>query len=179
MSVRYIINDGNKRKMKFFFLSGCVYTSELLLSVVRLLTQVSQKPIYGSRPNYMGSYISNISQDYFFFFFPFQTFMIFFLYFHYYGTLKNFRTLTLPTNWISPEMLSPISPQSYFSEFWPFEFYNKFSFAFLNMVLYAWKISEGYSSHKSRPNLLLNFCLISLYKVTSSDFWNTDFSNIM
>ncbi len=43
-------------------------------SVVRPETQVSQKPLHGSRPNFMGSYLSTISPDHFFVFSKFSIF---------------------------------------------------------------------------------------------------------
>ncbi len=47
---------------------------------VRPLTQVSQKPLHGSRPNFVESYISAISPDLFIFFkiFDFQIFIFFY-----------------------------------------------------------------------------------------------------
>ena len=87
---------------------ACVYTAELLPrhgrpSFVRPLTQVIRKPLYGSRPNFRGNYVSTMSPDKFFFLFFFQKFSFFIMIFFSrnakpYGS-QNFKTLLLPQNW--------------------------------------------------------------------------------
>ena len=65
------------------------------------LTQVSQKPLHGSRPNFVESYLSTISPDFFFIFSQFLILKFFTIIFRfpYHGTLwePKFQNTTSPT----------------------------------------------------------------------------------
>ncbi len=83
------------------FVSRATVVADSRLSAVRPTTQVSQKPLHGSMPDFVKSYLSAISPELFFSFFKifdFQIFTIFcFLFINMgpYGS-QNFKTLLLP-----------------------------------------------------------------------------------